>query len=258
MKFSRKKFSDFSTGKKNRILEKFIIEIERNWQLTKKRISLLQEFSNCLIWSDHLDQETIGLNISPDLTYEKFLEIVVPLEQLVSGDVRDKDILILKEDGLKEIKNTLPVVLLLHNLRSAFNVGAIFRTAECLQIEKIYLSGYTPTPENPKLRETAMGTDRRIEWQKVDDPFSLLVELKSNDYRIYALETTAEAESIYKADLDFPCCLILGNEALGITEVMLRKADRILRIPVRGWKNSLNVGVAFAVCGYEILRRSEL
>jgi tRNA G18 (ribose-2'-O)-methylase SpoU len=143
----------------------------------------------------------------------------------------------------------------LDNLRSAFNVGSIFRTAECFGISKIYLCGYTPNPTNQKVTKTAMGTENFVDWEKCDSTDKLIRQLKNENVQIYALETVESAKLISEADIREPAAIVIGNEALGISSKILQLADEIIQIPIFGWKNSLNVGVATAICCYEIRRK---
>ena len=100
-----------------------------------------------------------------------------------------------------------------------------------------------------------MGTDEYIEWSNHSSVEQVITELKKDGFIIYALETTTHSIDISKTEFDKPCALILGNEALGISEKTLKLADGIIQIPLSGWKNSLNVGVCTAICCYEISKQ---
>ena len=102
-----------------------------------------------------------------------------------------------------------------------------------------------------------MGTDNKVEWGRFEKTESAIDFLRDKNITIYALETTTNAKSIFDILFKKPCALVLGNEALGISKEILKLADEIVSIPVSGWKNSLNVGVSCAVCGYEIKRQWE-
>ncbi|MCD4795735.1 MAG: RNA methyltransferase [Candidatus Cloacimonetes bacterium] len=247
MKFSRKKFLLFNKVKQEKILLEFIRDIEHNWQCEPARLELLIEFNNCLNF--------VGYEIDLDfklLSLREFLSFAVPFEHRFGKDLKDDDLLVLKNDGQRNDQSKLPLYLILDNLRSSFNVGSIFRTAECFGVSKIFLCGYTATPENPKVCKTAMGTENYIEWKRYDTTGKAIEFLKENNVKIYALETTSKARNISKVKFEKPCALILGNEALGISKEVLRSADEIVSITVSGWKNSLNVGVTAAICCYEI------
>jgi 23S rRNA (guanosine2251-2'-O)-methyltransferase len=144
-------------------------------------------------------------------------------------------------------------------------VGAIFRTADGAGVAKIFLSGYTPIPYDPKndkyelqahrqISKTALGAEKNISWEKYKRIGSLLAKLKKEKLKIYALEKTDGSENIFKAKIKLPCALILGNEVKGIDPKILKNCDAILEIPMRGKKESLNVAVAAGVAMYEFLK----
>jgi 23S rRNA (guanosine2251-2'-O)-methyltransferase len=100
-----------------------------------------------------------------------------------------------------------------------------------------------------------MGTHEVVAWESKTNTIELLMELKQKGYHLYALETSSDAISLLEVKITSPAALVVGNEALGLTEEILEICDDIIEIPVYGWKNSLNVSVAFAVCGYECNRQ---
>jgi tRNA G18 (ribose-2'-O)-methylase SpoU len=139
----------------------------------------------------------------------------------------------------------LPVYVFLPSLRSAFNVGSILRTMEAFRLGTVCFSGYTPTPQNPKVQKASMNTFDKV-------PCKLDCQLKDLPRPWIALETALP--SIALSDFSFPktFTLILGNEELGIPKQILVECDAILRIPLVGSKNSLNVASAFAIAAAAI------
>lgn len=155
--------------------------------------------------------------------------------------------------------------LILHNIRSAHNVGAIFRTADGAGVSKIYLTGYSHPPfsgENELLKskadkmleKTALGGEKSVPWEKCEDILELLENLRKKDCLVTALETTADAIEIGKFESEKSVALILGNEVSGVPAEILEKCDLAVAIPMRGVKGSLNVSVAAGIATYEILR----
>lgn len=140
-----------------------------------------------------------------------------------------------------------PVILLLENLRSAFNVGSIIRTAECAGVTEIYYSGVTPGSNHPKLIDTSMGTLSHIPYKRCDNPIDFLVNHRTNGACLVALETGEKSKNVLQSSPPFPLVLIIGNEKNGISKEVLSLVDEIYSIPMFGWKNSLNVGVATGV-----------
>ena len=152
----------------------------------------------------------------------------------------------------------MEIYLVLHNIRSLHNVGAIFRTAEGLGVKKIYLTGYTPEPHDifGKLRKdftkTGLGAEKYLEWEKVKNVFNLLRRLKKEKIQIIALEQSKSSVNIKKFKPRGKFALILGNEVRGVPKSVLKKCDKIIEIPMRGKKESLNVSVAAGIALYEL------
>ena len=142
--------------------------------------------------------------------------------------------------------------ILLHDIRSAFNVGSIFRTADCVGAKKIFLTGYTPTPENFRLEKTALGALQFVEWEYFEDPMDVIKKLKDDGVPLYAAEQTVD--SIGYTSITYPStlCLAVGNEISGVEDNILDMADKIVEIPVYGKKNSLNVATAFGILAYQM------
>jgi len=147
---------------------------------------------------------------------------------------------------------------ILHNIRSCYNVGAIFRTADGVKIEKMFLTGYTPTPEtNPeKIKKTALGAEKFVKWQKKKNLSELIKKLKKSKIKIVALETDKKAIPYFKFEPKFPLAILVGNEIRGIQKRTLKKADFILKIPMFGKKKSLNVAVAFSILAYYLKNKN--
>lgn len=255
MKFSEKKFRSFSRRKQEKVLLEFLHRLEADWSDREKRQVLITQFDNCLGYCEFSLPAGLRSQLSMVMDLREFIEICAPLYRQLARDFRDHDLKIRQQNGCGLEKDQLPVEVLLHNLRSAFNVGSIFRTCECLRISAVYLAGYTPLPVNPKLQKTAMGTIERVAWHQIGEWKEFLAVKREQGILTYALETIPDAPTIYESTFVFPACLLLGNEALGLPEEILRSVDKIVTIPVRGWKNSLNVATAFAVCAYEMFRQ---
>jgi 23S rRNA (guanosine2251-2'-O)-methyltransferase len=141
----------------------------------------------------------------------------------------------------------LQLEALLDNVRSAWNVGAIFRTSDGFGVQKIYLCGITPTPENPSVSKTALGADSGIPWIYSRNALLAAQKIKAEGAHLWALEQDARAIPVYsKFEVDAqPIVLIVGNEVSGVDPGLLDLCERIVYIPMLGKKRSLNVEVAF-------------
>ena len=148
-----------------------------------------------------------------------------------------------------------PVTLVLHNIRSMWNVGAMFRSADAAGIEKIVITGYTATPPRKEIDKVALGAQETVPWEHCADPFEALMKLKQSGKRLFGLEI-AENSRPYDslASGDFPAAIIVGNEVEGIGDDLLCLCDDVLEIPQYGTKHSLNVAVAAGIAMFECVR----
>jgi len=151
--------------------------------------------------------------------------------------------------------NKTPLSLILPDIRSAMNIGAIFRTADAVGAEKIYLSGYSATPMHPKVVKTAIGSEETVPWEYINNTNDLIQKKKEQGYQIIGLEYNPKAKKIWETDFMFPVALIVGNEIHGIPEDQLELCDKIVYIPMLGKKESLNVATATGIAVYKILER---
>ncbi len=150
----------------------------------------------------------------------------------------------------------LPVYVVLHNIRSNYNVGSIFRTSDGAMIEKLFLCGYTPHPPKKEILKTALGSTQSVAWEYVKDAREVLKSFKEKNIKVVALELTDSSMPYYelKSD-DFPICLVVGNEISGVSQDLLDLCDYAIEIPQYGIKQSLNVSVAY---GISIFRLREI
>lgn len=154
----------------------------------------------------------------------------------------------------------LRLVALLDNLRSVFNVGSIFRTADGAGVDHLYLAGITPTPEQPRLAKTALGAERSVPWAYGPNGVALAHSLQDQGYRLWALESSPGAVSLFESPstAEGPpsrLALVVGNEVTGVDPGILSLCDQICCIPMHGVKESLNVAIAFGIAAYYLLHR---
>lgn len=152
-------------------------------------------------------------------------------------------------------------IVVLDNIRSAYNVGSIFRTADAFGVKKLYLCGMTAAPDNgesiKKIGKTALGAEQSVAWEYHQSTIEVINKLKTEDYLIIALEQTPVSKNL----LDFTksyqltaksLALTVGHELSGVSEAVLALADHIVEIPMLGQKESLNVSVAFGIAAFMI------
>ena len=159
---------------------------------------------------------------------------------------------ILNRQAQKLNQKRLPVSVVLNNIRSLYNVGSIFRTADGAGVEKIWLCGITGYPPNNQISKTALGAELRVSWEYQSDIVVVLKELKAQGYQLVLLEQLEESSLYQDFVAQSPTCLIVGNEIEGVSQQILDLCDEAIEIEMAGVKNSLNVSVAFGVAIYHI------
>jgi 23S rRNA (guanosine2251-2'-O)-methyltransferase len=154
-----------------------------------------------------------------------------------------------------DVVRTLPVAVLLDNVRSLYNVGAFFRTADAASIEKLHLCGITGRPPKSAITKTALGAEESVPWEHAWDAAPVVETMRSRGYEIAAVETHVHAVDLFDWTPRFPVCMIFGHEVDGIQPAISALCDTHVRIPMLGAKHSLNVATAGGVVIYELLRK---
>ena len=190
-------------------------------------------------------------HLRPNMTLRHFATIGVPFERYLKKAIQDDDFIVANTDRDHLVTSRVPLHFVIDNMRSAFNVGSIFRTADTLGAQKIWLTGYTPTPHQLQVEKAALGATYIMEWEtcSFDDA---LKKLREQNIKIIGLETTSHA-----LDLSLPfaekeaVAFVIGNERFGLDMEQIKACDEVRRIPTFGIKNSLNAATAAAIAGYE-------
>ena len=152
------------------------------------------------------------------------------------------------------MKRVMKFYVICDNIRSLENIGSIFRTADALRVDKIYLTGICGRPPHPKISKTALGAEKWIPWEYSSQAWRLIDDLKKQGVFVAALEQTKKSLVYNKFKPKFPLALVVGNEINGVSLSVLKRADQHIYLPMIGRKESLNVAVAFGVAGYWINR----
>lgn len=166
-------------------------------------------------------------------------------------DVRHFDADMSPEEYRLLPKNPLYVVL--DNLRSAFNVGSIFRLCDGMRVSGLYLCGCTAYPPHVKLEKTSMGTVDNVPWAYFPETTEALAFLKAKNIQVWGAETTSRSKRYDTCEIPAELAIVFGNEALGISNEVLSLCDDLIEIPLYGYKNSLNVATSCAVLGFKAL-----
>ncbi|OSZ80357.1 RNA methyltransferase [Chitinophagaceae bacterium IBVUCB2] len=149
-----------------------------------------------------------------------------------------------------------PVIVVLENIRSAYNVGSVFRTSDAFLIEAIHIVGYTAQPPHKEIKKTALGAEESVEWKHFTTSAEAIDELRIQGFNVYAAE---QAEGSYKLnaigfDADEKIAVIFGNEVTGVEQTTIALCDGCIEIPQLGMKHSLNIATAVGVVLWELVR----
>lgn len=149
----------------------------------------------------------------------------------------------------------VPVAVILDNVRSMHNVGAVLRSSDAFKVEKVYLCGITPKPPHRDIRKSAIGAEESVAWEGHADASLLVEQLRLSGYQIIAIEQTDSGQSLaeFQVDPRQRYALVLGHEVDGVSEAIVQAADTALEIPQFGTKHSLNISVAAGIVLYKFV-----
>ena len=142
------------------------------------------------------------------------------------------------------------IYLIVDRMRSLYNVGSLFRTADAFNVKKLYLCGYTGTPPRKEIAKVALGAEKTVPWEKMGQCWKLIDELKDSGIYTVALEQTKNSVLVNNWKPKFPIAIVVGNEVNGVSKGVLERVDKVVEIPMLGSKESLNVVVATGVALY--------
>jgi len=154
---------------------------------------------------------------------------------------------------MKKEPQTHAVYAILDNVRSSHNVGSMFRTADAMGVQKIFLAGYTPAPKdkfgriNKEIAKTALGAEESVGWESIESVSKCIKKLQKEKFTIVAVEQCSNSSDYRKLKIKGPTAFVFGNEVDGVSEKVVSLCDEVVEIPMRGQKESLNVAVAFGI-----------
>jgi len=150
----------------------------------------------------------------------------------------------------------LPIVVVLENIRSAYNVGSVFRTSDAFLLESIYICGYTAHPPHKEIKKTALGAEETVEWKYFKKTTEAINELRKENYRIYSVEQAINSHLLQQIKLEKyeKLAVIFGNEVTGVEQSTIELTDGCIEIPQLGMKHSLNIATAVGVVLWEFVR----
>ncbi len=164
----------------------------------------------------------------------------------------------LNRKSVEEFKRTekIPVIVVLENIRSAYNVGSVFRTADAFLLNAIYITGYTCIPPHKEIKKTALGAEETVDWKHFPNATEAIRTLKEDGYKLYAVEQVKDSLPLNEVDFkaDEKIAVIFGNEVTGVEQETILQCDGCIEIPQLGMKHSLNIATAAGVVLWELIR----
>lgn len=150
-----------------------------------------------------------------------------------------------------------PVIAVLENIRSAYNVGSVFRTADAFLLESIYITGYTCVPPHKEIKKTALGAEESVAWKRFDTALLAIEELRREGYTVYAVEQAMNSTPLQQVKYknEEKIAVIFGNEITGVEQQTIQQCDGCIEIPQLGMKHSLNIATAAGVVLWELIRK---
>jgi 23S rRNA (guanosine2251-2'-O)-methyltransferase len=165
----------------------------------------------------------------------------------------------LNRKSVDEFKQSekIPLIVVLENVRSAYNVGSVFRTADAFLLEAIYICGYTCTPPHKEIKKTALGAEESVSWKHFENTNFAIQALHGSGYKIFAVEQATGSTMLN--DLNYAgndkIAVIFGNEVTGVEETTIQQCEGCIEIPQSGMKHSLNIATAAGVVLWELVRK---
>ena len=150
----------------------------------------------------------------------------------------------------------IPVIVVLENIRSAYNVGSVFRTADAFLIEAIYIIGYSAKPPHKEIKKTALGAEETVSWKYFKTTAEALAALREDEYNVFAVEQAVGSAALQAINYDgrSKIAVIFGNEVTGVEQSTIQLCDSCIEIPQLGMKHSLNIATAAGVVLWELVR----
>lgn len=243
-------------NKKLNELYKLALVIEK--KIGAEGLSLEDKITFCqkleLIEENKISQ--LSARVKVGMNQQQFTCFIVPIERELKNRITDAEILIEQNDDILENKKSNnELIIVLDNIRSPFNMGAVLRSCDALGVKEVLTTGYTPGLDDLRVQKISMGAWKNIHLIKFKNFDEVRAYLMDKKYKIIAVETVSEAINIQEAYLEERSALVFGNERFGLSKQDLLLCDQIVKLPVFGIKNSLNINAALTVCGYEWIRQ---
>ena len=162
----------------------------------------------------------------------------------------------LNRKSVAEFKQSdkIPIIAVLENIRSAYNIGSVFRTADAFLLESIYICGYSAFPPHKEIKKTALGAEETVHWKHFKTTKEASEELRKDGYKIFAVEQAEGSIPLQEFNSQEKLAVVFGNEVTGVEQSTIEMADGCIEIPQLGMKHSLNISVAAGIVLWELVR----
>lgn len=230
-----------------------LLDLERGWEKPRFRAASIEALRTFLETRcaevPHLG--SLARLVRKEMTKQDLFALIVPCERELKR-VKVTDVEILSQDlsPLAEPKPKMPLTVIADNFRSAINVGTLFRVSDCFGVQEAILCGYTPAPEDGRAKQAALGAEAWVPWRRTARTLEAVKMLQSEGLKVIALETVPNAPTLEEWHWEFPCAVALGSERFGLDAEVVEACDGVMRIPMYGRKNSLNVVMAFTLVAH--------
>lgn len=253
--YAQNKFQSFEPTKQKKALADMLFALESNIAEKDFVRQIIPSILDCYNWSDPEVRKDLHYlkKLTQDTSPHDIIRIINPILRRLQSKYDEKEPQVTRYDTEQRPhlqKAPYLITVIADNLRSRYNLGAIYRTAECVSAQRIYLCGISAFPPVNAFVKSYMGTQERVPYTVMYNTEEAIAQCQKNGIPVVALETVTNSKSLFDYKPTQPVAVIVGNEALGIEDKILKLADEILHIPIYGWKNSLNVSNAFALAAY--------
>src|SRR5262245_8839995 len=155
-----------------------------------------------------------------------------------------------------KLSEKIPIIVVLENVRSAYNVGSVFRTSDAFLIQSIYIIGYSAKPPHKEIKKTALGAEDTVSWKYFKTSAEVIDSLRSEGYSVFAVEQTEGSQLLHTVQLEpkDKIAVVFGNEVTGVEQSTIALCDGCIEIPQLGMKHSLNIATAAGVVLWELVR----
>ncbi len=227
------------------------LALERGWEKPRFRASGIKELRTFLETrcADVPHLGALARLVRPEMTPRDLAALMAPCERELKR-VKITDVEILMHDRAEPVSpgaSVMPLTVVADAFRSAINVGTLFRVSDCFGVQEAILCGYTPSPDDGRAKQAALGAEAWVPWSRSETTLGAVRALRAKGVQVVALETVPSAPTLEEWQWQFPCAVVLGSERFGLDADVVKACDAVVRIPVYGRKNSLNVVMAFTL-----------